>query len=189
MIHVCSLARLHETVAATGARHVVSLLAHEDNFTRPATIAPENHLWLLLHDISAPEDGFVAPQVEHVERLIAFVRRWPREAALVVHCYAGVSRSSAAAFVAACALSPTSDERDIAVALRRASPTATPNIRIVAIADQLLSRRGRMVSAVEAIGAGVMAPEAQPFRLDLTAINAISSIAAHNGPQERVSMR
>jgi predicted protein tyrosine phosphatase len=178
MIHVCSLARLHETVATTGARHVVSLLAHDDNLTRPATIAPENHLWLQLHDISAPQEGYVAPQIEHVERLIAFVQRWPRERALVVHCYAGVSRSSAAAFVAVCALSPESDEQALAIALRRASPTATPNSRIVAIADQLLARRGRMVSAVEAIGIGVVAPEAAPFRLKLPAINAISSMAA-----------
>lgn len=168
MIHVCSLARLHDTVATTGARHVVSLLAHEANLTRPATIAPENHLWLQLHDISAPQDGYVAPQIEHVEKLIAFVQRWPREQALVIHCYAGVSRSSAAAFTAVCALSPESDERAIAGALRRASTTATPNIRIVGIADELLARRGRMVSAVEAIGAGVVAPEAEPFRLQLS---------------------
>jgi predicted protein tyrosine phosphatase len=189
MIHVCSLARLDETIATTGARHVISLLAQEANLTRPATIAAENHLWLQLHDISVPQDGFVAAQIEHVEQLIAFVLHWPRQSALVIHCYAGVSRSSAAAFVAACAVSPESDERAIAIALRRASPTATPNIRIVAIADQLLARRGRMVTAVEAIGAGVVAPEAEPFRLDLSAINAISSRAAHNNPQERVSMR
>ena len=178
MIHVCSLARLHETVATTGARHIVSLLANDDNLTRPAIIEPDNHLWLQLHDISAPQDGYVAPQIEHVEQLIAFVQRWPREQALVIHCYAGVSRSSAAAFVAVCALSPESDERAIAIALRRASPTATPNIRIVAIADHLLSRRGRMVRAVEAIGVGLVAPEATPFRLDLPAINAMSSMAA-----------
>jgi predicted protein tyrosine phosphatase len=168
MIHVCSLARLDETIATTGARHVISLLAHEANLTRPATIAAENHLWLQLHDISSPQDGFVAPQIKHVEQLIAFVQRWPREQALVIHCYAGVSRSSAAAFTAVCALSPESDERAVAIALRRASATATPNIRIVAIADQLLARRGRMVSAVEAIGAGVVALEAEPFQLELS---------------------
>jgi predicted protein tyrosine phosphatase len=168
MIHVCSLAKLHETIARTGARHVVSLLASDDNLTRPATIEPENHLWLQLHDITAPQDGFVAPQARHVEQLIAFVQRWPRETALVIHCYAGVSRSSAAAFVAACALSPASEEKTIAVALRRASPTATPNIRIIAIADELLARRGRMVSAVQAIGAGIVLPEALPFRLELS---------------------
>ena len=167
MIHVCSLARLHETVATTGARHVVSLLARDDNLARPAAIAPENHLWLQLHDISTPLDGYVAPETEHVERLIAFVRRWPRETPLVMHCYAGISRSTAAAFVSVCALNPASDEQAVAAALRRASPTATPNIRIVALADYLLVRSGRMVRAVEAIGPGMVVPEAQPFRLDL----------------------
>jgi predicted protein tyrosine phosphatase len=187
MIYVCSLARLNETIAATGARHVVSLLARDANLIRPTMIAPENHLWLQLHDISAPLDGYVAPQTEHVEQLIAFAQRWPRDAALVMHCYAGVSRSSAAAFVSVCALSPASDERDIAAALRRASPTATPNMRIVAIADHLLARRGRMVRAIEAIGCGIVVPEAQPFRLELPAINAISSMAAHN-PSKQFSV-
>jgi len=167
MIHVCPLARLHETVAATGARHIVSLLARDDNLARPAAIAPENHLWLQLHDISAPMDGYVTPEIEHVEELIAFVRRWPRERPLVVHCYAGVSRSTAAAFVSVCALSAASDELVVAAALRRASPTATPNTRIVALADRLLGRSGRMVRAVEAIGPGMVVSEARPFRLEL----------------------
>ena len=34
MIHVCSLARLHETVEATGARHVVTLLKDTDRVER-----------------------------------------------------------------------------------------------------------------------------------------------------------
>jgi predicted protein tyrosine phosphatase len=166
MIHVCSLALLHDTVARTGARHVVSLLSDEAGLTRPHAIAPENHLWLQLHDISEPQDGFVLPQPAHVEQLVTFVRRWPREAALIMHCYAGVSRSTAAAFVAVCALNPANDERMIAAALRRASPTASPNIRIVAIADELLGRQGRMIKAAKAIGVGVVLSEARPFRLE-----------------------
>ena len=168
MIHVCSLARLHETVASTGARHVVSLLGHEDNLNRPAAIAPENHLWLQLHDISAPLDGYVLPGPAHIAQLIDFVRRWRRDAPLVVHCYAGISRSTAAAFVSVCALNPDSKETAIAAALRRASPTATPNSRIVALADALLDRDGRMIRAAEAIGPGIVAAEAEPFRLDIS---------------------
>jgi predicted protein tyrosine phosphatase len=168
MIHVCSLARLPDMIVRTGARHIVSLLSNEADLTRPENIAPENHLWLQLHDISEPQDGFVLPQPEHVEQLIAFVQRWPREAPLIVHCFAGVSRSSAAAFVAVCALSPASNERAIAAALRRASPTATPNLRIVAIADDLLARQGRMTKAVKAIGAGIVLSDALPFRLELS---------------------
>jgi predicted protein tyrosine phosphatase len=168
MIHVCSLSRLQETVASTGARHVVSLLGREDNLSRPATILPENHLWLQVHDISAPLEGYVTPETEHVEQLILFVRRWRRDKPLVVHCYAGISRSTAAAFVSVCALNPQSEERTIASALRRASPTATPNLRIVTLADRLLGRDGRMIEAVEEIGPGTIAAEALPFRLDVS---------------------
>src|SRR5487761_452889 len=72
MIHVCSLSRLQETVDDTGARHVVSLLGDEARVDRPASIAPENHLWLRLHDISAPIDGYIAPGEAHVAELISF---------------------------------------------------------------------------------------------------------------------
>ena len=168
MIHVCSLARLHATVVATGARHVVSLVAREDALSRPAAIAPEDHLWLQLHDICVPLEGHVTPDTRHVAQLIKFVQRWGRETPMVVHCYAGISRSTAAAFVAVCALNPPGAETAIAKALRRASPTATPNARIVALGDDLLGREGRMVEAVAAIGQGAFATEGTPFRMELS---------------------
>ena len=167
MIHVCSLARLHETVAGIGARHVVSLLDDAFTIERPRSVAPENHLRLRVHDISAPLDGYVLPDEEHVADLLAFVRSWDRRAPLVVHCFAGISRSTASAFASACALAPHRDEASIAQALRSASPTATPNIRIVSLADRLLSRDGRMIAAIETIGRGTMAAEGVPFRLEL----------------------
>jgi predicted protein tyrosine phosphatase len=85
----------------------------------------------------------------------------------VVHCYAGISRSTAGAFITACALNPHRDEAGIAWSMRRASPIAMPNRRLVALADRLLGRNGRMVAAVEAIGAGIGAHEGDPFRLEL----------------------
>jgi predicted protein tyrosine phosphatase len=167
MIHVCPLARLAETVEDTGARHVVSLIGDEARLERPTSIAPENHLWLRLHDISSPLDGYIMPGEEHIADLLDFVRDWDRQAPLVVHCFAGISRSTASAYASVCALNPHRDEASIAQALRRASPTATPNIRIVSLADQLLGRDGRMIAAIETIGRGALAAEAEPFRLDL----------------------
>jgi predicted protein tyrosine phosphatase len=169
LIHVCSLARLRSTVEQTGARHIVTLLGVDDYIERPSSVPASNHLFLRMHDISEPLDGHVAPDAEHVASLIQFVRAWDRAAPLVVHCWAGISRSTAAAFVSVCALSPERDERAIAWAIRRDSPTATPNIRIVRFADAMLNRNGRMVAAIEAIGRGTLADEGVPFRLPLTA--------------------
>jgi predicted protein tyrosine phosphatase len=167
MIHVCSLARLYATVEETQARHIVTLLRLTDRVTRPGHIAPENHLVLAVDDIAEPMDGLTVPGQEHVERLIAFAGTWDRAAPMVVLCFAGISRSTAGAYVAACALNPKRDEAEIAQAIRLASPTAQPNSAIVAIADRLLNRQGRMVRAVETIGPGLAAMEGHPFRLDL----------------------
>jgi len=167
MIHVCSLARLHATVDKTGARHIVTLLRLTDRVERPRHIAPENHLVLSIDDISMPMDGLTLPGEEHVERLIGFAGAWDRAAPMVVHCYAGISRSTAGAYVAACALNPGRDELEIAWELRRASRTAQPNARIVDIADRLLKRDGRMVRAIETIGPGDAAMEGVPFRLEV----------------------
>ncbi|MGZ8299622.1 MAG: tyrosine phosphatase family protein [Rhodoplanes sp.] len=168
MIHVCSLARLHETVTGTGASHIVTLINKTYPVSTPEGVQVDNHLWLDMDDICSPLDGYILPQAHHVERLLSFVRAWDRTQPLVVHCHAGISRSSAAAFVSACALAPNRDERMIALAVRKASPTALPNTRIVSLADQLLGRNGRMTAAIAAMSPYTPCySEALPFRIDL----------------------
>jgi predicted protein tyrosine phosphatase len=167
MLHVCSLAALPETVRATGASHILTVMANVDQVQRPASVLEANHLRVSMDDITEQMDGFVAPADHHIERVLNFVRSWDRSAPMVVHCYAGISRSTASAFAAACALNPGRDETSIAWELRRASRTATPNALIVSLADRLLGRGGRMIHAVETIGPGIAATEGVPFRLDL----------------------
>jgi predicted protein tyrosine phosphatase len=167
MIHVCSLARLHPTVAETGAKHVVTLMKDVAMVRRPPTIVEANHLMLDMDDITAIMDGYVHPTEAHVAKLIDFVTGWDRSAPIVVHCYAGISRSTAGAFITACALNPDRNEESIARAIRSFSPSAQPNIRLVTLADEILGRRGRMTDAIRAIGPGIAAYEGHPFRLDL----------------------
>jgi predicted protein tyrosine phosphatase len=167
MIHVCSLARLEETVARVGAGSVVSLLAGGTVLNRPVSIAEDRHLVLSMNDIVEAAPDMVLPGAEHVERLLTFVRGWDRAKPKVIHCFAGISRSTAAAYITVAALSPERDEAELAQTLRRLSPSATPNARLVAIADDMLSRRGRMVDAIRAIGRGADAFEGVPFELSL----------------------
>jgi predicted protein tyrosine phosphatase len=166
-LHVSPLSRLHDTVAATRASHVVSLMGVGAAVERPAAIAAERHLFIGVSDIVEPREGHVLPAAEHIETLLAFVRAWGRESPLLFHCWAGISRSTAAAYIAACALAPDRAEAELATILRKASPSATPNARLIALADDLLGRRGRMVDAIRAIGRGADAMEGAPFMLQL----------------------
>ncbi len=166
-IHVCSLQRLHGTVRETGAEAVVTLLKNVGQVVTPETIARERHLALDFADITAPREGEILASEHHVEQLIGFVGRWRREAPLVIHCYAGVSRSTAGAFISACLLRPDRSETEWAEAIRDASPTATPNLHLVSMADRLLARQGWMIKAIEAIGRGAECYEGVPFGLDI----------------------
>lgn len=164
-IHVCPMTKVEAVVTSTGARHLVSLLAAGTEFGRPAAIASENHLWLTMNDIVAAKDGLTLPGHAHVEALLGFARRWDRTTPLVINCFAGISRSTAAAYIVAAALMPMRDETDLARTLRLISPSATPNLLLVGIADGLLKRDGRMVAAITAIGRGADAFEGAPFAL------------------------
>ena len=164
-IHVCPLSRISEVAAGTGAGAMVTLINSGTPVQRPAGIAAERHLRLHFNDVTEPQPGLVAPGAEHVARLVAFARDWDRRAPLLIHCFAGVSRSTAAAFVAACAIEPARDPADLAARLRAASPTATPNALLVALADSALGRGGAMIRAIHSIGRGADCAEGEPFAL------------------------
>lgn len=167
MIWVCPLSQVDRTVATTQADRLVSLLAPGTAMIRPAVILERNHLWLSLHDIAEPQEGMTLPGEAHMRTLLDFAKSWDRARPLVINCYAGISRSTASAYIIAAALQPKRDERELARTLRRASPTATPNIRLISLADALLDRRGRMVEAIQSIGRGADAFEGVPFALDI----------------------
>jgi predicted protein tyrosine phosphatase len=162
---VTPLRLLSRVMAERAPSHIITLLSPEDLIETPAGFDPSRHLRLGMHDIAAPEDGLVAPDAAMVERALQFGRAWNAEAPMVVHCWAGISRSTATAFSIACERNPHADELKIALAMRRASPSAFPNRRIVALADDILDRRGRMLEAVEAMGGNGFVLEGVPFDL------------------------
>jgi len=128
----------------------------------------ERHLCVEVHDINEESEGLDACCEARMQRILAFVGDWDRAAPILIHCYAGISRSTATAFITACVHNPGADEEEIALALRQASPSAWPNKRFVALADAELGRNGRMRRAIERIGDGhnwYDIGEATPFML------------------------
>ncbi len=167
-IVVAPLSRIAEMAVRHGCRDMVSLLAKGQAFHRPAVISASRHLVLGLNDITFGGTGkkagdLIAPQEEHVAEVIGFARNWDRAAPLLVHCWMGVSRSPAAAAIAALAIEPDQDDHALAQRLRAASPYATPNSRLIEIGDHLLGRGGSLVAAIKAIGRGADANGNAPF--------------------------
>jgi predicted protein tyrosine phosphatase len=110
-------------------------------------------------------EGLVAPDESTVKTILDFGAGWDESQPMLIHCWAGISRSSATAFILACERNPETPEQAIAQHMRAASPIANPNPRLVALADEMLNRQGRMADAIRAIGPGEMAMENFPFEL------------------------
>jgi predicted protein tyrosine phosphatase len=167
MIIVCGLARAQEQIDLHKAKSVIGILGPETQHPRYAGIAEEKHLRLSFNDINEETEGMTAATASDARRLVDFISDWDRKSPMVIHCWAGISRSTATGFAALCVLKPKEDEMALAQRLRAASPSATPNRLITAKVDAVLGRKGRMLRAVESIGRGANAYEGMPFNLKI----------------------
>ena len=155
-----------ETVRRHHPSHLLTLMV-EPHVETPEGIPPDRHLRLSVHDIAEAVEGSVAPDRSHIEELLGFARTWDKTAPFLVHCWAGVSRSTAAAYILLCDLHEPGHEDKLAQALRFRAPHAQPNRLMIRHADLVMGREGRMVAAVEAMGDARPAWEGQVVELPL----------------------
>jgi len=168
LILITPLSAVPDALKSHAPSHLVTLLSAEYMIDTPQGIAAERHLRLPVHDISDPA-GDQAPARHHVEKLLEFGRGWDAAAPMLVHCWAGVSRSTAASFAILCDRLGPGSEREIARRIRERAPHAQPNRLLVKHADEVLGRGGAMVRAVEAIGLGTPVSEGVPVEIPLFA--------------------
>lgn len=162
---VAPLSQVPAVLAGRKPSHVLTLLGPE---AEDPICGDAHHRVLRFNDITAPLEGYIAPSAAVVRSILEFGGDWKAAATgapLLVHCFAGISRSTAAAYILACSFAPPGQEQRLARKLRAASPIATPNSLMIALADEMLARDGRMVTAVQALGRGVFAAEGVPFDL------------------------
>jgi len=138
-------------VRALRPGRLISLLPPREQPPTPSGIPASLHHRVEIDDITEARPDHILPERTHVAALIDFLLDWADERYLLVHCYAGISRSMAAALIAMAASSP-GRELEIARTLRARAPHAHPNRRMVALADELLGCGGRLVQAREAMG-------------------------------------
>lgn len=170
-ITICGLAELG---LHSGAKvsHVLSILDPE--WPAPevfGTYDEHAKLELRFHDIIEDEAEQLPPQRFHIEQLLEFGRGLDREpvgeAHLLVHCHAGISRSSASMALLVAQAAPDRPAEKIFADILAIRPQIWPNLRIVEMGDALLERNGSLVAAVAGIYRHQIAKEpglAQDFR-------------------------
>jgi predicted protein tyrosine phosphatase len=152
-VTICGIAELGEHCAA-GVTHVLSILDPE--WPDPpafAEFAPHHRLSLRFHDIIETEAGRLAPTRDDVARLLAFGQQSHEPAGrhLLVHCHAGVSRSTASAALILAQAYPERPAAELLDEVSRMRPRAWPNLRILEFGDALLGRNGEVAAAAAAI--------------------------------------
>jgi predicted protein tyrosine phosphatase len=166
-ITVCGLDEL-TALAAAGPTHVLSIL--DPGWPEPDILrgfAVHRRLKLHFHDVIEPLPGWIAPERWDVELLLAFGRdiAGADDAApgvhLLVHCHAGVSRSTAAAILLLTQRHGARPADEAVAEVARLRPQAWPNLRILELGDAALGRRGEIVSAARAQYQRVLAREPQ----------------------------
>jgi predicted protein tyrosine phosphatase len=156
---VTPLSSLPEALKTHAPTHLVSLLSPEHMIGPPDGFPAAGHLRIGVNDIIDPAAGTAPPLRRHIEDLLTFSRTWDARSPMVIHCWAGISRSMASAFTILCDRLGPDREIEIARAIRQRAPHAQPNRLLVQHADDALGRGGRMIAALNSMGPPVVVEE------------------------------
>jgi len=157
---------LDETLAASKAEWMVSFSSPRKSLTRPRQII-SGYLAQEFNDITASQAGLIAPNESQIGEMLDFFRGWNGQSSLIIQCWMGISRSTAAALLASASLFPDQNMEALAQKLRTLSPMATPNALMIGLGDEMLGLQGHLIKSVKNIGRGAEAHEGQPFRLEI----------------------
>ena len=152
-LSICGLQELC-TFRDAEVTHVLSIL--DPHYPDPAdfdTYGPHERLTLRFDDILEPTPGMLLPERRHIEELLRFGAGLAGAegdplAHLLVHCHAGISRSTASMTILLAEARPEADEDALFAHIREIRPQAWPNSLMIGMADDLLGRGGRLVRAL-----------------------------------------
>ena len=154
-ITVCGLDEL-AAIGPSRPTHVLSIL--DPDWPVPeafGTYGEHEKLELRFHDIIETNTQERPPTQDHIDALLAFGRDLqsepPADAHLLVHCHAGISRSTAAMSLILAQALPENQANQILAEVLRIRDKAWPNLRMLELGDATLHRGGTLPAAAHAI--------------------------------------
>jgi len=121
---------------------------HENQFRRKLAKSAQVH-FAYFDDISSPVPGRKAATLEQIREILTFSATITQRATILIHCWAGISRSAAVAYAVICQSAKSGTEQKCLDYLQKIRPKALPNSRIVTLAELALGRNGTMCAACE----------------------------------------
>jgi predicted protein tyrosine phosphatase len=87
------------------------------------------------------------PQEDEISHLLDFSRRFTTTDKILIHCRAGISRSTALAYAIVCQHTKPGQEAKAFAYIRKIRPQLFPNHLIIKMADDILKRKGQLIDA------------------------------------------
>ncbi len=182
MLSICGLEELEQHVGLP-VTHALSIL--DPDYPDPPLFGGFQGLTrtvLRFHDAIEGLPGQILPQRAHVEEILSFGAGLKAAAEgagahLLVHCHAGISRSTAAMTTLLAQLSPERSADDILQHVVDIRAKAWPNLRMIESADDLLNRKGTLVAA-----------SARLYAVQLERFPNIAEFMRNNGRSREVDM-
>jgi predicted protein tyrosine phosphatase len=106
-----------------------------------------DHLVLQFDDLDNKHSGFLFPSISDVDQILQFGRKHV-SSAILIHCFKGISRSTAAALSVLADRFGAGREAEALERLLELCPQAVPNLAIIRHADQLLGRHQDLIRVV-----------------------------------------
>ncbi len=146
---ICGVNELSEH-EGTPWTHVISIwdkVSYEDVGCRMTVKEVAPHAKLLFSFFDDVDDPEIpeAPTFRQVKRILDFTQDLPAKAQVLVHCRAGVSRSTATAFAILCQHTLPGQEMDNLLHIETLRDLVMPNRLIITLADRVLKREGAML--------------------------------------------
>ena len=152
-ITICGIAELGQHSEA-GVTHVLSIL--DPGWPDPEAFGdfpPHRREALRFHDVIEPVPGALVPTEQDVALLLEYGREVMAagsRAHLLIHCHAGISRSTASAALLLAQADPTRSAEDVFAEINRLRPRAWPNLLLLELGEAALGRHGEIAPAVAA---------------------------------------